>query len=88
MSTTTVRVRPETRDKLRELSEQSGRHIAEVLEEAVEQLRRRRFMEEVNQSFTQLRADPEAWAEELAERRETEGTLMDGLEDDPYVEQP
>ncbi len=68
------------RQKLQELAAQSGRPIAEVLERAVEEYHSRQFWEAVNRGYAELRADPEAWAAEEAERRAWEGTLMDGLD--------
>jgi len=56
--------------------------MPKLLEEAVEELRRKYFFEEVNAGFARLKADPDAWEEELAERRFTEGTLADGQEDE------
>jgi hypothetical protein len=44
--------------------------------------RRQRFFEELNAAFATLQADPEAWAEELAERAMWDATLADGLSDD------
>ncbi|HEU0168374.1 MAG TPA: hypothetical protein VFS62_11405 [Chloroflexota bacterium] len=44
--------------------------------------RRQFFLEQLNEQFARLRADPAAWQEELAERKLWEGTLMDGLEDE------
>jgi hypothetical protein len=58
---------------------------AELIEEEAalrEHLHRRRMFEESNTTFEALRADPVAWAEELAERAAWEGTLLDGLDDD------
>ena len=43
----------------------------------------RRFLREYEAFHTELRErDPEAWAELEQERREFDGTLMDGLEDE------
>jgi hypothetical protein len=36
---------------------------------------------EGNHAYARLRANPEAWAEELKERKAWEGTLADGLQD-------
>jgi len=44
----------------------------------VEQYRRQVFLEKANEEYARLRADPEAWAEELAERELWERA---GLED-------
>lgn len=46
-----------------------------------EERRRREFLAAYNAAYAALRADPEAWARELAERAELDGTLADGLEE-------
>ncbi len=51
-----------------------------VLDDAIEQERRRQFFEAANASYTALKADPKAWAEILAERAMWDVTLMDGLD--------
>ncbi len=56
--------------------------VESVIAEAVEALRRMRLLDEINAGFAALRSDPEAWAAELEERRETEGAIGDGLEGD------
>jgi len=81
-ATTTLRVDLTTRSELQELAEMTGESMRELVAQAVKDYRRRRFLEQVNRDFERLRADPEAWAEELEERRLFENTLMDGLEDD------
>ncbi len=55
--------------------------MPEPLNNAIEASFRQQFLEEVNRAYEKLRADPQAWAEELAERRVIEGTLGDGLDD-------
>lgn len=80
MSEATVVVSEDTRRRLQELAEQSCRPVAEVLERAVEEYHSRQFWEAVNRGYAELRADPEAWAAEEAERRAWDGTLMDGLD--------
>lgn len=50
-----------------------------LLDEAIESLRRQRFLEQVNSAYAALRADPEAWEETLDERRAWDATLADGL---------
>lgn len=49
-----------------------------ILEKAVEEYRRARFLEEANQAYAALRADPEAWQAELEERAAWDATLADG----------
>jgi bifunctional DNA-binding transcriptional regulator/antitoxin component of YhaV-PrlF toxin-antitoxin module len=43
---------------------------------------RERLLREADEAYAALRADPEAWKEELAERALWERTLMDGLDPD------
>lgn len=82
--TTTVRVDQETHAKIAALAEEMGLSMQETLARAVERFRRERFFDQADAAYAALRADPEAWAEELTERALLENTLMDGLEDDPY----
>jgi hypothetical protein len=58
--------------------------MQEVLSKAIDQLERKRFLEEANAGFAALRAEPKAWEEELKERRVWDVTLMDGLKGDVY----
>lgn len=81
MASDTVRIKRETHFKLRELAAKAGASMPETLEKAIDAYYRQQFLENVNRAYAALRADPKAWAEELAERRALEGTLSDGLED-------
>ena len=89
MATTTkkatlmVRIKPETHRRLQTLARESKRTLPEVLDEAISEYERKQFLEECNAAYARLRADPEAWQEELEERALWDCTLMDGLEDDP-----
>ncbi len=51
-----------------------------IVETAIEQYRRRLFLEGLNQDFKALKEDSEAWQEELAERSLWDNTLLDGVE--------
>jgi predicted transcriptional regulator len=77
-----VRISEETRDKVRELADRSGTSMQAVLDEAVERHRRACFFAELDAAYADLRAQPEAWAEELAERAQMGGTLADDLAPD------
>ena len=78
---TNVRIQPETHAKLRQLAQEAGVSMPQVLDEAIDDLYRKRFLEECNRAYARLRANPKAWAEELAERKVWDVTLADGLED-------
>lgn len=77
MGSTTIRVDLETRDRLREIAEDERRPIIEVARDAAEALRRQRFAQQVREDYARLRADPEAWADYLAEAEATHGS--DGI---------
>ena len=75
----TVRISQTAHDILRALARAEGKPMLAVLDEAVEALRRQRFLEQVNAAYAALRADPQAWEAHEPERREWEATLADGL---------
>ena len=79
MGHTTVRIDDDTHATLKELARAEKRSMQSLLEEAVEVLRRRRFLEGVNAAYGALRADKKAWAELEQERRAWDATLADGL---------
>jgi hypothetical protein len=79
MATDTVRIKSETRAKLRDIAKSSGKSMPEILDEAVEVLRRTRILEETGRAFEALQANTKAWQEELAERADWESTLGDDL---------
>lgn len=80
MAGTQVRISNTTHQILRHLSAEIGESMQSIVEEAIEQYRRRRFLEGLNQDFKTLKEDPEAWQEELAERSLWDNTLLDGVE--------
>jgi hypothetical protein len=75
----TIRISDTAHGALRELSRVEGKPMLALLDEAVEALRRQRFLEQVNAAYATLRADPRAWAAVEAERRTWDATLADGL---------
>lgn len=58
-------------------------HPAANAEDEAEQ-----FFAKFARQVAAARADPEVWAEELAERALWDSTLLDGLEDEPWEEMP
>jgi predicted transcriptional regulator len=77
----TVRIRPDTHDKLQKIANQSGQSMLAVLDEAVETLRRQRMLTETDKAFESLKRNPNSWKEELAEREAWDGTLGDDLDE-------
>lgn len=75
----TIRISDAAHGTLRQLSAAEGKPMLALLDEAVEDLRRRRFLEQVNAAYAALRANPGAWEAVESERREWDATLEDGL---------
>lgn len=67
---------------LHELVDKTGKSKIAIIEEALESYRFRERMRLFNESYARLKADKKNWAQELADREELEGTLLDGLEDE------
>ena len=86
VASVTVKIPFEAHAKLAELATSQERPMGEILADLIERERRRLFLEGANADFARLRADPEAWADYQAEIRSMEGTLMDGHEDDPWID--
>lgn len=53
---------------LKDLSAQTDRPMADLLSEAIEDLRRKFILEATNEAYRVLREDQQAWADEMAER--------------------
>ena len=75
----TVRINPESHRKLKSLAEELGESMPVVLEQAIEALRRARFLEQASKAYADWRSDKKAWAAELAERKVWDKSLKDGL---------
>ncbi len=80
MSPPTMRISETSQQILKELAEQTGQTMVDVLDKALDAYRRKVFFEQLTADYAALKADPEAWAEELAERKRWESTLMDGVD--------
>lgn len=76
---TTVRIREETREALRELENQTGEGTQDLLARAVDQFRRSLILAETNLAYARIGAEAtDDFADELAE---WDATLADGLDD-------
>lgn len=78
MPSLTVRIDEASHDTLRNLAKRRGESMQEVLATAIEEYRRRHFLETVNSAFAALRNNPKAWKQEKEERAAWERTLKDG----------
>src|SRR5438445_13789801 len=84
MSAPPVRISESSHQTLKELAARTGERMVDVLDKALDAYRRKLFFEQLNAGYAELRADPEAWAEHLAERKQWDATLMDGLSSDEH----
>ena len=71
MDSTTIRVDRDTHARLVEMSRSSGDSITETVRQAAEALRRLRFGLRIQAQYAELRSDPAAWADYLAEAETT-----------------
>jgi hypothetical protein len=84
MSAPTVRISETSHRILKELAEKTNQTMMDVLDKALDAYRRKLFFEQLNAGYAELQADPEAWAEHLAERNLWDATLKDGLGPDEH----
>jgi hypothetical protein len=84
MGHTTIRVSEATRDTLRELARIDRTSMQDILTRALEEYRRKRFLEGVNDAYASLAGDAAAGAAYEAELRSLDGTLADGLDPEDW----
>ncbi len=65
---TATRIAEKDHLRLQRLAKETGQSQQEVISRALDVYEREHFLEALDASFTKLREDPTAWAEELAER--------------------
>lgn len=80
-----MRMREDTHRALREVAEAENSSLQDALARAVELYRKTVFFEQMNAALERLRSDPEAWTQELKERKEWDAALMDGIEVDAHI---
>ncbi|MDF9408825.1 toxin-antitoxin system protein [Pelotomaculum isophthalicicum JI] len=78
----TVRISQASWQILRQIAAQAGEPMQAVLDKAVEEYRRKCFLQKANEAFAALKENTEAWQEEIAERKAWEITLEDGIKGD------
>lgn len=79
MSSTTVRINRDTHLKLKRIARATGQTSQTILEEALEQYRRRCFLQEANAAFDRMRNSEHSWQQELKERNSWEHLLQSGM---------
>ena len=84
MKSSTVRIDNMTKVLLKELAEKEDQPMQAVLQEALQEYRRKLVLKECSEAYAKLRADEDAWTDELKERAEWDNTIADGLEEETY----
>src|SRR5687768_14878203 len=79
MGYTSIRISSRAHQTLKRLAVSGGRSMQSLLEDAVEELRRQTFLEQLNADFASLRADATEWKKVEAERKAWDVPLADGL---------
>src|SRR5690349_1157805 len=77
VASSTVRISESSRRALRDLAAGENAPLQTVLERAIENYRRNRFLDAVNATFEALKHDPDKWSAEQAERDEWSATAAD-----------
>jgi len=82
MAMPTTRISKATHKLLQRLSEEEGTSMQSIIENALEEYRRNKFIEKSNEAYMELRQREEDWAQEKEERETWDKTLQDGFEKD------
>ncbi len=81
MKATTVRLRATSHRALKEMAAMTGQSLQDALEQAIEERRRRIYLEGLNADYAALKKNPKLNAEFEKELEAWDVTNSDGLED-------
>lgn len=76
-ATTTLRVKSGTRDRINRLAEEDHLPVGDFVDLLVEKEEQERLLRAMNEDFSQLRQDPEAWDAFQAETAAWDSTSAD-----------
>jgi predicted transcriptional regulator len=74
-----VRISPAAHQRLAAIAQQTNSSLQQVLEQAIENERRRLLIENTNTAYSKLRSNAKAWREWKRELRQLDTTLGDGI---------
>ena len=80
MGATTIRIRPESHQALKEMAAMTGKSLQDILDEAVEDRRRRLYLEGAADDYAALQQNPKAWSDFKKELEAWDSSNLDGLE--------
>ena len=83
MNTATIRIQTKTRDRLQQIAAARKQSISTIVEEAVSQYDDATFWANYQEKIATIRADPAQWSVLQDEVKVFDGTLLDGLHDEP-----
>jgi hypothetical protein len=75
----TVRISHTAHRSLAEMAAQTNTSLQEMLDQAIENERRRLLLERTNVAYSKLRQNKKAWKAWRAELRQLDATLSDGI---------
>jgi len=75
-----VRINKETKEMLEQLSGKLRASMTVVLQDAVKEFHRKKFWEDVNRAFDEMRSNPEAGMDYDNEARLFDAAVADGLD--------
>jgi hypothetical protein len=76
---TTIRISTKTHFLLQEMAREENEPIQKLVDRMLTEYRKKRYWEKANRAYKKLKEDPEAWREEIEERKAWEATLADDL---------
>ena len=75
----TIRISPAAHHSLTRMARQTNTSLQKMLDQAIENERRRLFLERANLAYSKLRQNKKAWKKWRAELRQLDATLSDGI---------
>lgn len=84
--TLTITISPQAQRTIRALAKKTNLPTQEIVDRAVEELRRKLLFEEANAAFAALQEQPAVWNEIERERAVWDAALADGLESEEWSE--
>jgi hypothetical protein len=85
-NTLAITISTQAQRTIRTLAEKTNLPTQEIVDRAVEDLRRKLLFEEANAAYAALQEQPEVWNEIKRERKEWDTTMADGLESEDWSE--
>ena len=80
MAATTIRIREKSHMALKQMAALTGQSLQDALDQAIEDRRRKLYLEGVNADYAALKRSPKAWAEFKKEAALWDVTNLDGLD--------